>query len=116
MDHANAHVMEYTDVITTQNIVSDATHEERMKTLQKGETMMQHKEQQQHAAYYKILAAIIQTQEDVLLFGPTNAKAELLNIVRADSHFDDIRIEVLPADKMTPNQEEAFVKDYFSNR
>jgi hypothetical protein len=50
---------------------------------------------------------------EVLLFGPTDAKTELLHILRADHHFDNIEIEVMPADKMTETQQQAFVKDYF---
>ncbi len=29
-------------------------------------------------------------------------------------HFDKIKIETMQADKMTENQEHAFVRDYFS--
>ena len=46
-------------------------------------------------------------------FGPTNAKTELLNMLRTDHHFDKIDIEVKNTDKMTENQEHAFVKEYF---
>ncbi|MBK8348850.1 MAG: hypothetical protein IPL08_15010 [Saprospiraceae bacterium] len=49
----------------------------------------------------------------VLLFGPTDAKAELLHLIQADHHFDKIKFEVKSTDKMTENQENAFVKDYF---
>jgi hypothetical protein len=52
--------------------------------------------------------------ENVLLFGPTNAKVELFNILRADLAFSNIKIEVKDADKMTDNQQRAFVKDYFA--
>ncbi len=37
MDHASAHVMEYSDPIITHIIVSGSTHEEKEKSLQKGE-------------------------------------------------------------------------------
>jgi len=51
--------------------------------------------------------------DEVLLFGPTNAKNELVNILKVDHHFDEIKIEVKPADKMTENQQLAFVKEHF---
>jgi hypothetical protein len=51
-----------------------------------------------------------------LLFGPTDAKVELLNILKADLSFSKIKIETMQSDKMTENQEHAFVKDYFSKR
>jgi hypothetical protein len=102
MDHANAHLK--------------FTHEEKEKTLHKSESMMHHKEQHQQSEYYQSLGEIIKDYDDVLLFGPTNAKVELLNMLEADSGFSKIKIETMQADKMTENQEHAFVKDYFSKR
>ena len=54
--------------------------------------------------------------KEVLLFGPTDAKSELLNILHADLRFKEISIEVLSADNMTENQKLAFVKTYFSKQ
>lgn len=114
MDHANAHLMEYTDQIEMKIISSESTHDEKEFTLQKGESFMQRKNQQQEAAYYKNIAASIRDYDEVLLFGPTDAKVELLNILKADFGFSKIKIETKQADKMTENQEKAFVRDYFS--
>ncbi len=114
MDHASAHLMEYNDDIKTDVIVSESTHAEKEKTLQKGESMMHNKNQQQLAEYYKSIGEAVKNYDDVLIFGPTNARVELLNILKADMHFDKIKIESMPADKMTENQEHAFVRDYFS--
>jgi nitrogenase subunit NifH len=114
MDHANAHLMEYADPIVTRVVTSNSTHEEKEKTLQKGESIMHNKEQQQESEYYKILGETIKNYDEVLLFGPTNAKVELLNTLEADVHFSKIKIEIKPSDKMTENQEHAFVRDYFS--
>ncbi len=114
MDHASAHLMEYNDQIITNIVVSESTHSEREKTLQKGENIMHNKEQQQESAYYKTLGESIKNYDDVLLFGPTNAKVELLNILKADHHFSKIKIEIMPAEKMTENQAQAFVRAYFS--
>ncbi len=43
MDHANAHLMEYVNPIVTKTITSKFTHEEKEKTLHKGESMMHNK-------------------------------------------------------------------------
>jgi hypothetical protein len=114
MDHAHAHLMEYASTIVTRTVTSDSTHEEKEKTLQKGESIMHNKEQQQEFDYYKVLGQAIENYDEVLLFGPTNAKVELLNILKADQNFSKIKIEIRPADKMTENQQHAFVRDYFS--
>ena len=114
MDHASAHVMEYGDPIKTNIIVSGSTHQEKEKSLEKGEKMMHNKGQQQQAAYYKALGEAIKDYDDVLLFGPTDAKAELLNILKTNTHFSKIKFETVQAEKMTENQEKAYVKKYFS--
>ena len=82
--------------------------------LDKGESMMLNKQKQQQAAYYKKLGEEIMNYDEVILFGPTNAKVELLNMLQTRLHFKKIKIEVAGADKMTENQQHAFVRDYFS--
>jgi hypothetical protein len=114
MDHANAYLMEPTDPCVTKIITSLSTHEEQDKTLQKGESTMHNKEQQQQAEYYKAIGECIKGYDHVLLFGPTNAKIELSNRLTDQVSFSKIDIVVKPADKMTENQKHAFVKNYFS--
>lgn len=75
---------------------------------------MHTKENHQQAEYYKDLGNIIKQYDAVVLFGPTNAKAELFNIVSKDHLFSKINIEVKETDKMTEKQQHAFVKNYFS--
>ena len=105
MDHASAHVMEFADSIVTNIVVSESTHKEKEKTLQNGESMMHNKNQQQQAEYYKKLGGFIEDYDAVLLFGPTDAKVELFNLLKADKQFDKIKIETVPSEKMTGNQE-----------
>lgn len=117
MDHQTAHLMEFTtDPIQTETIDSKFTHEEKELALGKSESLMHHKEQHEQAAYYKELGEIIKGYNDVILFGPTDAKVELFNSLRKDHRFADIKIEIEQADKMTTNQQHAFVKAYFSKR
>ena len=74
---------------------------------------MRHKEEHEELAYYKAIAAEISKYEEVLLFGPTDAKTELLNLLKENHLFDKMDIETRQADKMTENQQHAFVKEYF---
>ena len=46
---------------------------------------MHNKEQQQQTAYFKQLADVIKNYDAVVLFGPTDAKAQLYNILKADN-------------------------------
>ena len=116
MDHASAHLIEFTsDQIEPKTIESKFTHDVKEHSLNnKGESHMHVKEQQLQANYYKKLGEEILNYQGVLLFGPTNAKVELFNVLNADRRFADIKIDVQQADKMTENQEQAFVRDYFS--
>jgi hypothetical protein len=117
MDHAHAHLVEFAiDPITTNIISNPFTHRDKVHSLSKSEDGMHQKEQQEQAKYYRELGAIIRKFEDVVLFGPTNAKVELLNILRADHQFEHVRLETRESDKMTQNEQQAFVRNYFSAR
>lgn len=115
MDHSNAHLMEFTvDPIETKVIESKFTHDSKEESLSKSENLMHNKEQHQQSEYYKRLGEVIIKYTDVILFGPTNAKVELFNILKEDHRYSKINIDVKQTDKMTENQEHAFVKEHFS--
>ncbi len=116
MDHSSAHLMELTaDPIVTKVIASKFTHDAKEESLHKNENLMHNKEQHQQAQYYKQLSDEILKCKEVILFGPTSAKAELHNILKADHRFENIKIAVKQTDKMTENQQFAFVKEYFQS-
>lgn len=115
MDHSNAYAMTFVnDSIITETIESEFTSDDREEAISKSESLMHNKEQQKQGSYYKRIGDVIKNYEKVLLFGPTNAKSELANLLKEDHHFDAIEIEVKPADKMTENQMHSFVKSYFT--
>lgn len=117
MDHASANLMEFTgDPIETETIESAFTHDDKVHTLNRSEKMMHNKEQHEESGYYKSLGEVIKGYDDVILFGPTDAKVELLHVLRADHRFEKIKIYLEKTDNMTENQQHAFVKDYFSRR
>src|SRR5476651_994274 len=117
MDHQTAHLMEFTaDPIETKTIDSKFTHEEKEQTLGKSENLMHNKEQHEQADYYRELGEIIRNYDEVVLFGPTDAKVELYNILKDDHLFAKIKFEVIQADKMTENQQHAFVRKHFSTQ
>lgn len=117
MDHSSANVMEYTtDPIETKTIESTFTHEVKEDSLNKSEYLMHNKEQLNQAAYYKKLCEIIENYQEVFLFGPTDAKKELFNILKDDLHFAKIKIDMKQTDKMTVNQQKALVREHFSKR
>lgn len=117
MDHASAHLMEYTGgPIQTEVITSKFTNQEKNQSISKNENLMHNQEQQMHGAYYKRLGEVIQKYERVLIFGPTQAKQELANLLKEDHRFAKIKIDVKSSDQMTEPQEHAFVREYFSDQ
>jgi len=117
MDHSNAHLMEFTsDPVETKLVESRFTPSTRVNRLGKGEYVMNNLEQHQHAEYYKQLGNTIWNYDHVILFGPTSAKVELFNHLKTNRRFLDKRIHVHQTDKLTENQQHAFVKEYFSKQ
>jgi hypothetical protein len=115
MDHASAHLIEFTSDLSTSKIIeSKFTHQVKEESLGKSENLMHNKEQHQESVYYKKLGDVIQNYTGVVLFGPTDAKLELFNLLKADHRFAKINIETRQTDKMTEGQQQAFVKEHFS--
>ena len=115
MDHSSAFLMSLTnDTIVTKSIVSEFTHQDKVDGLHKSENLMHNKEQHQQSGYYKKIGQAIREYQDVLLFGPTDAKYQLVNLLKEDHLFENIHIEVKDTDKMTETQMHDFVRDYFN--
>lgn len=113
MDHSVANVIDINSKEHSYSILSKFTFETKEEALNRSEKLMHNKRQQMHEAYYNKIANVILKYNHVLLFGPTNAKIELQNYLNSDLHFKNIKIDLSVADKMTDNQQDAFVKNYF---
>ena len=114
LDHSQAHFINYhSESEKIETIESDFTHFEKEKSLAKSESGMHNKEQQELGTFFKKIATVIVKYDDVLLFGPTDAKVELFNFLRSDHKYDKIKMEVKDADKMSENEQSAFVKNHF---
>jgi len=117
MDHANAHLIEFNPEETeNQTTTSKAASGDGQQSVGKNENISHNREQHQQSDYYKKLGEDIRNYSEVLLFGPTNAKTELFNTLKSDHRFEKIKIDIKQADKMSENQQHAFVKDHFTNK
>jgi len=117
MDHSTAHLIEFSkESMETKVIDSKFTHEAKEDSLERSEHTMHNKEKHQQMEYYKKLGEEIRNYEEVILFGPTDAKTELCNILMADHRFAKIKIETQSADKMTDKQQHALVREHFAKR
>jgi stalled ribosome rescue protein Dom34 len=77
---------------------------------------MHNKEQQLQSKYYRKLMTVVKNYKEVILFGPTDAKEELFNVIASDNRFENINIQVKQTDKMTAKQKHNFVKEFFANK
>ena len=115
MDHSTANIMEFSnDKVVTISLELTPAFPEQVQNLRMDESLMHNKEQNQQADFYKKLSSIIIDYNEVLLFGPTDAKTELFNLLKDDRQFENVKIDVMSADKLTENQQQAFVKDFYS--
>jgi len=115
MDHSIAHIIELpADSADVKKLESHTIHRDEEHSIHQGDKMMHNKEKETESKFFKTLSEIIIKYKEVVLFGPTEAKTELYNILRADNHFADIKIDIQTTDKMTEGEVKTFVKDYFS--
>jgi len=115
MDHSIAFVMELiNDTIVTNSVVTELSNPEAEFNFYKGEKLINKKKNHLQLSYYKKLGDIIKKYQEVVLFGPTDAKNELINLLKTDHLFEDIKIEVINSDKMTEDQMQTFVREYFN--
>lgn len=115
MDHASAYLIEPVANEFITNVITSGFNHHDKNSISKNENLMHNKEQNHHSAYYKSITEVISRFDDILLFGATDAKSELLNLLRANRDFEFKKVETIDTDKMTENQQKAFVKNYFKS-
>jgi len=114
MDHTIAYLFDMSDSNPESiTIKADIKHHEVKDNVGLDETQAQNKEQDQLSDFYKRLSEIIQKYDEVLLFGPTDAKTELFNHIDPSHTSVKTRIVVKQSSRMTENQMRAFVREHF---
>ncbi|HBG71596.1 MAG: hypothetical protein A2W93_08135 [Bacteroidetes bacterium GWF2_43_63] len=114
LDHTIAYLFDISDSnAETLTIKADNKHHEIKETQGLDESNTQNKEQDQLSDYFKRLTDIIQKFDEVLLFGPTNAKTELFNQLNKNNRIAKTNVEVKQSERMTENQMMAFVRTHF---
>jgi stalled ribosome rescue protein Dom34 len=114
MDHSIAYLMEFTaSAFEIKTIESKLMESKKLQTVSKSDSLLPNKEQQKLSSYYRKISEIIKDYKKVILFGPTNAKVELFDILSEDERFLKIKFEIKNTDKMTKEQRNSFVMDMF---
>lgn len=113
LDHSEAHLIKPDGDNMISSSIKSENADQVDHRLNKNADLMHDKEQQDATDYYKEIKSAIKDNEEILLFGPTTAKDELSNILKADQHFYSVKIDVKDTDYLTKNQQNAFVKEHF---
>jgi hypothetical protein len=114
MDHSKAIIMEIKDDVFSEIIIeSESVLKDEEYSSDKHEKMQHTKEQHQQSGYYHKLGDLIRNYDDILLFGPTEAKSELFNLLSSDYLFNKKNIVIRNTDKLTRNQMHALIREYF---
>ena len=115
MDFSNAYLMELTNkMIVSRNIEFENNKKGQEDSLNRI-ALLSHSNAEHHlqSAYYIEISNIIRNYNQVVLFGPNDAKNELFRLLEFDHNFDNIKIQNVNTDTMTQNQIHDFVKEYF---
>ena len=114
MDHSVANIIELSnDKMVKRTVKLIPAFPDPVENLRLDESLMNNKVNDHLSDFYQKLSAVIKNFDEVLLYGPTHAKTELYNQLKENIQFDRIKIDVQPAEIMTDNQQEAYVKNFF---
>ena len=115
LDHASANLIDFTgNDKEPQTIASDFDIQDKHETMQRSESEMHHKEQDKQRAYFKKIATLAIGYNELVLFGPTTAKTELLHFLQKDNSFGKIKIEAENTAKLNLQEQEVFVREHFT--
>ena len=114
MDHFMANIIEYiTSAAIVKTIKSEYNLYEKEKIIQKGESNMFNKEQDLQQQFYVKLRDELLDYNSVLLFGSTNAKTQMQNILQTDKQFSDVEVTIKNTDKLSEKEQIDFVNECF---
>ncbi|MFM9909073.1 MAG: hypothetical protein ACKVOW_06985 [Chitinophagaceae bacterium] len=114
MDQTSAHLTNLTvDPVEVVSIESVYTSTHIGNTFHESKRNVEYQKSILQQAFFKQLSDRMLNYDEVLLFGPSNAKSQLLNFFRVEQHINKIKIHVKNATNMTEQQEHAFIRRHF---
>jgi len=116
MDYSQAHSIELSKNNVISNIIkSELMPYEKQCNLKNSESVLQNNKHHLESNYSDRIKEDLKDANEVVLFGPADAKSDFLILLRADYNFKDLKIEVKQANEMTENEQYNFVKKYFKS-
>lgn len=113
MDHSAAHLIAFSIDKKDIHTISRDDFDGKMDAKEHGEKHANSKKRNLQEAFYKRVWSIAKDYREVVIFGPTDAKAEFFNQIRANHANDSVKISIRSADKMSHDDMHHFVYKYF---
>ena len=113
MDHAEAHIIPYSAQKKDWPTIRREQPNNVGRSANKGEKRISNKKNNCQQEFYDRILNAIAEYPQILLFGPTNAKQELYNLIRKSPQYDKLKITVENSGQMTGNEMFAYVKEHF---
>lgn len=113
MDASSANLIEFTlELLKMKTLPSNLILFDGRQLLKHTEIHLECKDQYYNEYFQKLSDSILKYDE-VLLFGKKATTTKLFDNLSLDNRFYKIKIEIKQTNKMTPNQQNDFVTDYF---
>ncbi|MDN3677812.1 hypothetical protein QWY90_10875 [Flavobacterium paronense] len=114
MDYSIAHIMELSEIPNEIQTIESKFASKLIEEKNKGEKHLCKLAKECNAKYFKKIGETILLYSTVLLFGPTDAKADLYNMLSEDPRFFRIKAYLKETGIMTLNQRNKFMNDFFA--
>jgi len=112
MDYSNALLMELCNhmIVSTRIEVKPSEDDD-----EKANDQIPTQEHIRHQLdYFKEISDVVINYQEVLLFGPTEAKSELMALLKKDCHFKNILFQLVNTNKMNDDSIHKFVVDHYN--
>src|SRR6186713_918365 len=114
IDQSSANLIELTvDILEKKPVQNNFDHSNEKEAEEENENHIEFKESYLQNYYFKKLSEYMLYYNEVLLFGKSNAITKLFDMISYDNRFYKIKIALKQTDKMTRNEQNEFVSDYF---
>lgn len=113
MDHAEAHLVAFSIDKNDIRIIR-CDHESMDNSAERhSEKQANNKKRNIQDAFYKKIWSQVRDYEELLLFGPTDAKTEFFNQIRTSHANDGVKISLRNTGKMSHDEMRDFVYKHF---
>jgi hypothetical protein len=113
IDHSEARLIPYSINKKIPETVRCENCDGSRHGLRVGEKHAINKIRKRQEEFYRKVMSTVKDYPEVLLFGPTNAKLELFNLLSENPIHEKMKIVVKNSSKMTENEMYSYVKNHF---